>query len=288
MGADSKRLVAEPELSDTILPRGEYHMVSYDLSDHDLLKREVTRLPLQAQVLFPIEAPFLQRHGVSDSCSLWDIGCGDGSWLHLFRSAFPNSAITGLDRSPEILACARKQNPGARFLLVDENNTSEVLLRGDFNVALLRFSLQHMSPAVRMRILCALHSRKAPTRVIAIDGDDDSFVFRPTSDAIQALLDAKGRKQAAQGGDRHIGSRLPELFLRHGFGSVRLDRISIESKAIGWDTWWSVVGPIILSGADSAEYGLVDKATTWFNQNRENERAVMKASVFMVSASNMV
>ena len=96
MGADSKRLVAEPELSDTILLRGEYHMVSYDLSDHDLLKREVKRLPLQAQVLFPIEAPFLQSHGVSDSCSLWDIGCGDGSWLHLFRSAFPNSATTGL------------------------------------------------------------------------------------------------------------------------------------------------------------------------------------------------
>jgi len=263
-------------------------MPSYDLSDHDLLKREVKRLPLQAQVLFPIEAPFLESHGVSDSCSLWDIGCGDGSWLHLFRSAFPNSAITGLDRSPEILACARKQNPGARFLLVDENNTSEVLLRGDFNVALLRFSLQHMSSDVRMRTLSALHSRKVPTRVIAIDGDDHSFVFRPASDAIQALLDAKGRKQAALGGDRYIGSRLPELFSRHGFGSVRLDCIPIDSKTIGWDTWWSLIGPIILSGADSAEYGLVDKATTWFKQNRENGRAVMTCSLFIVSASNMV
>jgi len=30
-------------------------MLSYDLSDHDLLEREVKRLPLQAQVLFPIE-----------------------------------------------------------------------------------------------------------------------------------------------------------------------------------------------------------------------------------------
>jgi hypothetical protein len=263
-------------------------MLSYDLSDHELLKREVKRLPLQAQVLFPIEAPFLQSHGVSDSCSLWDIGCGDGSWLHLFRSAFPNSAITGLDRSPEILACARKQNPGARFLLVDEKNISEVLLRGDFNVALLRFSLQHMSPGVRVRILSALHSRKVPTRVIAIEGDDHNCVFRPASDAIQALLDKKGRKQAAQGGDRHIGSKLPELFSRLGFGSVRLDRIPIDSKAIGWDTLWSVIGPIILSGADSAECGLVDKATTWFNQNRENGRAVMACSLFMVSASNMV
>ena len=263
-------------------------MPSYDLSDHDLLKREVKRLPLQAQVLFPIEAPFLESHGVSDSCSLWDIGCGDGSWLHLFRSAFPNSAITGLDRSPEILACASKQNPGARFLLVDEKNISEVLLRGDFNVALLRFSLQHMSSDVRMRTLSALHSRKVPTRVIAIDGDDHSFVFRPASDAIQALLDAKGRKQAALGGDRYIGSRLPELFSRHGFGSVRLDCIPIDSKTIGWDTWWSVIGPIILSGADSAESGLVNKATTWFKQNRENGRAVMTCSLFIVSASNMV
>jgi hypothetical protein len=169
-------------------PHRKYHMLSYDLSNHDLLEREVKRLPLQAQLLFSLEAPFLKRHGVSDSCSLLDIGCGDGSWMRLFRAAFPNSATTGLDRSPEILACARKQNPGARFVLVDEKNISEVLLTGDFNVALLRFSLQHMSPDTITRILSTLRSRKAPTRVIAIDGDDHSFVFRPTSDAIQALL----------------------------------------------------------------------------------------------------
>jgi hypothetical protein len=267
-------------------PHRKYHMLSYDLSNHDLLEREVKRLPLQAQLLFPLEAPFLKRHGVSDSCSLWDIGCGDGSWLHLFRSAFPNSATTGLDRSPEILACARKQNPGAHFVLVDEKNISEVLLTGDFNVALLRFALQHMSPDTITRILSALRSRKAPTRVIAIDGDDHGFVFRPTSDAIQALLDAKGRKQAAQGGDRYIGSKLPELFSRLGFGSVKQDCIPISSKTIGWDTCWSMVGPIILSGADSAESDLVDKAKTWFEENRENETAVMSALIFMVSASN--
>ena len=263
-------------------------MPSYDLSDPDLLGREVKRLPLQAQVLFPIEMPFLKQHGVTDSCSLWDIGCGDGSWLNLFHSAFPSSTITGLDRSPEILACARQQNPGARFLLVDEKNISEVLLAGDCSVALLRFALQHMSPDTTTRILSALRSRKAPTRVIAIDGDDRSFVISPPSDVIQALLEAKGRKQAAQGGDRYIGGKLPELFARLGFGSIRQDSIPLSSKTIGWDTCRSVVGPIILSGADSSEPGLVDKAKTWFEENRENKTAFMSGSIFMVSASNMV
>ena len=146
---------------------------------------------LQAKVLFPIEVPFLKQHGVTDSSSLWDIGCGDGSWLNLFHSAFPKSTITGLDHSPEILACARQQNPGARFLLVDEKNISEALLAGDFSVALLRFALQHMSSDTTTRILSALRSRKAPTRVIAIDGDDRSFVISPSSDVIEALLNAK-------------------------------------------------------------------------------------------------
>ncbi|HYY31316.1 MAG TPA: hypothetical protein VE860_25470 [Chthoniobacterales bacterium] len=127
---------------------------------------------------------------------------------------------------------------------MDEKNISDVLLRGDFNVALLRFSLQHMSPGITMRILSALHSRKAPTRVIAIDSDDHSFVSRPTSDAIHALLDAKGRrrKQAAQGGDRHIGSRLPELLSRLGFGSVRAYYIPLHPPR----TWFRPVGGLLI------------------------------------------
>jgi hypothetical protein len=41
-----------------------------------------------------------------------------------------------------------------------------------------------------------------------------------------------------------------------------------------------------LSGADNAESGLVDKAKTWFEENREDKTAVMPALIFMVSASN--
>jgi hypothetical protein len=101
------------------------------------------------------------------------------------------------------------------------------------------------------------------------------------------LLEAKGCKQAAQGGDRHIGSRLPELFARLGFGLIRQDCIPINSQTIGWDTWWSLLGPVLLSGADKANATLVDQATTWFEENRENERALMGGSLFVVSASNV-
>jgi len=261
-------------------------MHSYDLSDNDFLRREVARLPRQAEALFPIEVPFLKRHGVADSCRLWDIGCGDGSWLHLFHSAFPNSVITGLDHSPEILSHAKQQNPGVPFLLVDEKNISEILVRGEFDIAILRFSLQHMSPDTRTRILSALHSRRAPTRIIAIDGDDRSFVFRPKSDAIQTLIEEKGRKQAAVGGDRHIGSKLSQLFTDLGFGLIKQDSMPISSKTIGWDTLWSAVGPIVLSGAKSPQDGLVDQATTWFKQNRNNQDAIMATHLFMVSGSN--
>ena len=108
---------------------------------------------------------------------------------------------------------------------MDEKNISEMLLHGEFDVALLRFSLQHMPPEVRTRILSALHSRKAPTRVIAIEGDDRSFVFRPESDAIQRLIEAKGRKQAELGGDRYLGSKLPQLFAGGGMGKRRAEKL---------------------------------------------------------------
>ena len=49
-----------------------------------------------------------------------------------------------------------------------------------------------------------------------------------------------------------------------------------------------MVGPIILSGADGSESGLVDRAKTWFEENRENKTAFISGLIFMVSASNMV
>jgi hypothetical protein len=42
------------------------------------------------------------------------------------------------------------------------------------------------------------------------------------------------REQSARDGDRHIGSRLPELFSRHGFGLIKQDCIPVNSKTIGW------------------------------------------------------
>ena len=95
-------------------------------------------------------------------------------------------------------------------------------------------------------------------------------------------------KAGSAGGDRNIDSKLPELYSRLGFGSVKQDCIPVNSKIIGWDNCWSVLGPIILSGADSAESDLVNKAKAWFEENRENETAIMSGLIFMVSGSNMV
>lgn len=51
--------------------------------------------------------------------SVLDIGCGIGNSTAVLAKRFPNAQITGADNSEDMLAAARKENPGISFLKLD-------------------------------------------------------------------------------------------------------------------------------------------------------------------------
>jgi trans-aconitate 2-methyltransferase len=48
-----------------------------------------------------------------------DLGCGAGNVTRLLAQAFPDAALVGVDSSAEMLASARRELPGARFVQAD-------------------------------------------------------------------------------------------------------------------------------------------------------------------------
>ncbi len=83
-------------------------------------------------------AGFIERYR-PDAVSLLELGCGTGSMLTRLRTV---PSLTGLDRSPEMLAIARRKVPAARLI---EGDMSSFSLDGRFDVVICVFdSLNHL------------------------------------------------------------------------------------------------------------------------------------------------
>ncbi|HJS39189.1 MAG TPA: methyltransferase domain-containing protein [Burkholderiales bacterium] len=61
----------------------------------------------------------LARIGMASPASVVDLGCGAGNLAPLLLARWPQARLTGVDNSPEMLARARKDHPGAHFELAD-------------------------------------------------------------------------------------------------------------------------------------------------------------------------
>ena len=53
-----------------------------------------------------------------------DVACGPGNITRYLLSRRPDFEITGIDASPEMIALAARNNPGARFLVMDGRQVS--------------------------------------------------------------------------------------------------------------------------------------------------------------------
>ncbi|MDH4093504.1 MAG: methyltransferase domain-containing protein [Betaproteobacteria bacterium] len=61
----------------------------------------------------------LARIGTVSPASVVDLGCGAGNLAPLLLARWPQARLTGVDSSPEMLARARTDHPGAFFELAD-------------------------------------------------------------------------------------------------------------------------------------------------------------------------
>ena len=229
---------------------------SYLLEHPQQRAAEAERLDLQARVLFPLERQALIDHGLAPGQLLLDLGCGQGTFLSLIAQAFPGIRCVGLDRHSLLLAEARGRAGIADVSacdLADPPALLRELERHRPDVALCRFVLQHMSPDERRSMLRTIagHAARRPLRVVLAEVDAGSSFFEPPSPLLAEAREGLAALQAREGGDRKIGARLAELLREAGFADVRTSRICATSDGLGFSTWWTAFGSVLLAGLGS-------------------------------------
>ncbi|CAB1129915.1 putative Methyltransferase domain-containing protein [Candidatus Hydrogenisulfobacillus filiaventi] len=160
-----------------------------------------------------------------------DAGCGPGV-VALELAALKGVAVTGIDRDPAMVAWAAQLaavspvQPRPRFLTAGLETAP--LAEGSFAAGLVRYLFQHLpDPAAAARSLFRL--LRPGGQLLAIDVDDGLIVEDPPPPpAWERLRTAFARRQAARGGDRQIGRRLPGLLREAGF---RIQGVGIEAGA---------------------------------------------------------
>jgi SAM-dependent methyltransferase len=229
---------------------------SYFLSDPGERSAEAERLDRQARLLFPFERDALAAHGLAPRRTVVDLGCGQGTYLELVAAAFAGTRCVGLDRNRFLLEAARMR-PGVAEVGEVDLTLPDALLR-DLDrllpdVLLCRFVLQHLSPTEQACLLSTLaaFSSRRPLRVVLVDVDAASSFVDPPSPLLTEAASGLRRLQERHGGDRRVGGRLADLLRQAGFRDVKSSRVRADSRATGFDGWWSAFGSLLCAGLDS-------------------------------------
>jgi trans-aconitate methyltransferase len=123
----------------------------------------------------------------STSVRVLDVGCAAGDFLYYLQSLYPEASVTGIDVSPEFIAKAKENMPGATFMTADIYS-GENLPAGQFDVVFMS-GVNYLYPEYEswLRNILALTSQKA-----YIFG-----VFNPEDLDVRATVQRAGDKTSA-------------------------------------------------------------------------------------------
>jgi SAM-dependent methyltransferase len=167
-------------------------------------------------------AKFLLPH-LDAASRLLDCGCGPGSISCDFAKIVVSGSVEGIDReqSQIDLARARAAAQGLTNVTFSVGSIYDLPFPdSSFNVVFAHAIFEHISSpekalAEMLRVL-------EPGGLVAIRSPDwGGFIAGPEILGLQAAIDSYAALQIANGGDTHIGRKLPRLLRTSGFDTVR-------------------------------------------------------------------
>lgn len=196
-----------------------------------------------------------------------DLGCGLGAFGVEIATVAAVRRVVGVDRDPGALAVARRLHralgrPG-RVSFLRGDATGLPFGSGVVDSVVARLLFQHLRPAVRRAAISEAHRILRPGGcLVVLDVDDDlELSWPPPSPAYRRLARALGALQAAGGGDRTVGRKLPAELAAAGLEVVEA-RVLLDAaygprpelgRALLLERFRRVAGEIVAAGIAPAE-----------------------------------
>ncbi len=196
---------------------------------------ELARLAVQARLGWEKEARTLERFGFRDGMEILELGSGPGFVTGLLLDRFPTAHVTAVDIEPTLIDDARRHLADRldRVTFVQGSVEDLPLPAGRYDAAYARFIFQHLpdpapAAAEAFRVLRPL----APLVVHDVDADLWGLTD-PALPSLPELFRRNAEVQAASGGNRHVGRRLPRLLREVGFEGVEMEAIATNTDEDG-------------------------------------------------------
>ena len=183
--------------------------------------REYDRLRAQSQAWESASARLLDRIALAPGARCVDVGCGPGETMRLMAERVgPSGRVVGIDVDAAIggQAVAMLRDAGHRhceFLPADVS--CDDVPEGPFDLVYARLLLYHLPE--RVAVLRRLWEAVAPGgHLLVQDYDLRAVGVLPALASVDELTRVIVAAFTAAGCDVHVGSRLPDLFVRSGVG----------------------------------------------------------------------
>lgn len=222
------------------------------------LDYELNRLREQALSSWPKEARTLAWYGLQDGMSVLEPGAGPGFITEQLLSMLPNSQITVVERDPVLAEKATAYLQGThdgRLQIIEASIMDTGLPDNAFDFAYARYLFQHLPDPVgaAKEILRVL---KPGGKLVIADPDEKLHIWDPQEEPeVAAIGERYIEKHAAQGGNRHVGRRLPRILRDAGFINLDTEALVRHSDALGIDNVFPKNDPSFLQA--DVESGLI-------------------------------
>lgn len=125
---------------------------------------------------------FICNYLTADKAKILEIGCGPGNITRYLLTKRPDFDISGIDISPNMIELARKNNPSARFDVMDARDIGNIKTK--FDAVICGFCLPFLSPADGLKMLkdaAALLNPKGLIYISFVHGDPRDSDYRTGS-----------------------------------------------------------------------------------------------------------
>lgn len=204
---------------------------------------QTQRLLQQARAVRGLEANLLRTAGLESTHDVLEVGSGPGFVTDLLAELVPQGSVHALEPSPTLLAQIERNvaHKPAKGLFVHQGLGNAIPLPAqsvDFSYT--RFVLQHV-PQPQQVVADVFRVTRPGGRFCAVDSDDGLVLFHPEESRVSRLLADAQTAQAAQGGDRFVGRKLPSMLLQAGFVNVRSRVLTLTSTELPFPVLFNIL-----------------------------------------------